>query len=151
MTGATGGVAKLLKNRFPSLISIHCVNHQLALAAAHGADDIQYLIHFKATVQTLFLFYQNSPVCMAGLHSIQEVLSDAIIKLKQAKDVRWLSHEAAILSILHTLPSLIASLEREVTEWHEPAAVGLVKFVKTYYFIACYKMLSKVLPHFNRL
>ena len=44
-----------------------------------------------ATVQTLFLFYQNSAVHMAGL---QEVLDDPVIKLKQAKDVRWLSHAA---------------------------------------------------------
>ena len=85
---------------------------------------------------------------MAGLHAIQEVLDDSVIKLKQAKDVRWLSHEA---SILRTMPSLIMSLEREGTERHEPAVVGLVRFVKTYYFVACCKLLSKVLPHINRL
>ena len=88
---------------------------------------------------------------MAGLHAIQAVLDDPIIKLKQAKDVKWLSHEAAISSILRTIPSLIASLEREASERKEPAAVGLVKFVKTYYFIACCKLLSKILPHINRL
>ena len=151
MTGATSGVAKRLKDRFPTLISIHCVNHRLALAAAHAADDIHYLVRFKATVQTLFLFYQNSPVRLAGLHAIQEVLSDSVIKLKQAKDVRWLSHEAAISSILRTMPSLIMSLEREASERDEPAAIGLVRFVKTYYFVACCKMLSKILPHLNRL
>ena len=78
------------------------------------------------------------------------MLDDPIIKLKQAKDVRWLSHKAAISSILSTMPS-IASLEREGSERHEPAAVGLVKFVKTYYYVACCKLLSKVLPHINRL
>ena len=124
MTGNRSGVAKRLKDRFPKLISIHCVNHRLALAAAHAADGIPYLVRFKATVQTLFLFYQNSPVRMAGLHTIQEVLNDPVIKLKQAKDVRWLSHEAAISSILRTMPSLIASLEREASEHKEPAAVG---------------------------
>ena len=151
MTGARSGVAKRLTDRFPKLLSIHCVNHRLALSAAHVADDIPYLVRFKTTVQTLFLFYQNSAVRMAGLHAIQEVLDDSVIKLKQAKDVRWLSHEAAISSILRTMPSLIMSLEREGTERHEPAAVGLVRFVKTYYFVACCKLLSKVLPHINRL
>ena len=91
MTGTRNGVAKRLTDRFPCLISVRCVNHRLALAAAHAADDIPYLIRFKATVQTLFLFYQNSTVCMAGLHAIQVVLDDQIIKLKQAKDVGWLS------------------------------------------------------------
>ena len=50
MTGATSGVAKRLKDRLPTLISIHCVNHRLALAAAHAANDIHYLVRFKATV-----------------------------------------------------------------------------------------------------
>lgn len=49
------------------------------------------------------------------------------------------------------MPSLITSLEREASERHEPSAVGLVKFVKTYYFVACCKLLRKVLPHINWL
>ena len=150
MCGSRNGVAKRLTNSFPKLISIHCVNHRLALAAAHAADDMTYLIKFKATVQNLFLFYQNSAVHMAGLHAIQKVLDDPVIKLKQAKDVRWLSHESVISSILRTFQSLVASLEREGSERGEAAAVGLVKFVKTY-FVACCKLLSKVLPHINRL
>lgn len=111
MTGIRNGVATRLKDQFMKLVSIHCVNHRLALAATHAADGIPYLVKFKATIQTLFLFYQNSPVRMAGLHALQAVLDDPVIKLKQAKDVRWLSHEAPISSILLTLPSLITSLE----------------------------------------
>ena len=85
------------------------------------------------------------------MHAIQAVLDDPIIKLKQAKDVRWLSHEAAISSILSTMPSLIASLEGEASErHHEPSAVGVAKFVKIY-FVACRKLFSKVLPHINQL
>ena len=82
MTGRRNGVAKMLSERFPKLISVHCVNHRLAFAAAHAADDVPYLVRFKATVQTLFLFYQNSSVRMAGLRVIQEVLDDPVIKLK---------------------------------------------------------------------
>ena len=51
----------------------------------------------------------------------------------------------------HSSHWLQASREREGSERGEPAAVGLVKFVKTYYFVACCKLLSKVLPHINRL
>ena len=61
------------------------------------------------------------------------------------------SHESAISSILRTFQSLVASLDREGSERGEPAAVGLVKFVKTYYFVACCKLLSKVLSHINQL
>ena len=68
MVGKNNGVAAKLKIHQPRLLSIHCINHRLALAAAHAADDIPYLQKFKSTVQSLFLFYQNSPVRMAGLH-----------------------------------------------------------------------------------
>ena len=88
---------------------------------------------------------------MAGLHAIQEILNDPIIKLKEAKDVRWLSHEHAIRALIRTLPSLITILEREATERDEPTAVGLVRVVKTYYFVASCYLLSLVLPHINRL
>ena len=109
------------------------------------ADQVHYLQKFKATVQTLF-FYHNSPVCMAGL---QAILDSPTVKLKQAKDVRWLSYDAAIKAIITTFPTLVARLEREATERNEPAAVGLVKFVKTHYFVGCCYLLNKVLPHMS--
>ena len=86
---------------------------------------------------------------MAGLHAIQEVLDNPKIKLKQAKDVRWLSYDAAIAALIRTLPALIVSLEREATERSEPSAVGLAKFVKTHYFVACCHLLHHVLPHIS--
>ena len=100
MVGCHNGVAAQLKHSCPSLISIHCVNHRLALAASHAADHIPYHQRFKTHVHTLLTFYQNSAVPLAGLHTIQAFLKDLKIKLKEAKDVRQLSHDAAIASIL---------------------------------------------------
>ena len=56
------------------------------------------------------------PLEWQGLHAIQEILNDTVIKLKEAKDVRLLSHEHLIRALIYTLPSLITSLEREVTD-----------------------------------
>ena len=67
MVGRVNGVATSLRTKFPKLISIHCANHRLALAAAHAADNIPYLKKFKVTLRSLFQFYQNSAVRMAGL------------------------------------------------------------------------------------
>ena len=120
MVGRVSGVASRLKVRQPRLVSVHCINHRRALTAAHAADNISYLKRFKETVQSLFLFYHNSAVRMAGLHAIQEILNDPIIKLKQVKDVQWLLYNAAIGSILRTLPLIIVSLEHECTERSEP-------------------------------
>ena len=88
---------------------------------------------------------------MSGLHAIQSLLDDPVIKLKEAKDVRWLSHDAAVATLLCTLPSLIASLDREASEWGEPTAEGLLQFVKMHFFIATAHLLHKILPHVSRL
>ena len=112
MVGRINGVASSLKRKFPKLISIHCANHRLALAAPHAADNIPYLKKVKVALRSLFQFYQNSAVRTAGLVAIQKILNDPVIKLKEAKDVRWLSHEQAIKALVRILPSVITSLER---------------------------------------
>jgi hypothetical protein len=61
----------LLKEKNDQIQSIHCVAHRLALAAAQGAKDVNYMQKFKATLCQLFYFYQNSPVRTAGLRAIQ--------------------------------------------------------------------------------
>ena len=144
-------MAVRLKWHSPRMISVHCVAHRLALAAAHAADGIPYLQRFKSILRTLFYFYQNSAVRMANLCAIQEVLDDPSIKCKLAKDVRWLSHDMAIEAMLCTLPSLLVSLDREASENDEPTAHGLLKFMKGYKFAACAYLLLDVLPHLSRL
>ena len=105
MVGRVSGVRVRLQAHSPTMIAVHCVNHCLALAAAHTSDSVPYLKQFKSILQTLFYFYQNSAVRTASLHAIQEVLNDPSVKCKQAKDVRWLSHENAIKAVVRTLPS----------------------------------------------
>ena len=151
MTGSRNGVATKLRSHSPRMISVHCINHRLALTAAHAADGIPYIQRFKSILQSLFYFYQNSAVRMVGLHAIQEVLDQPMIKCKEAKDVRWLSHDMAIKAVIRTYPAILISLDREASERGEPTAHGLLKFMKCYKFLACAYLLSDVLPHLSRL
>ena len=151
MTGRRNGVSVRLNSHSPHMIAVHCINHRLALAAANASDSIPYLKQFKSMFQSLFYFYKNSAVCTASLQTIQEVLNDPVIKCKQAKDVRWLSHENAIKAVVRTLPSLLVSLDREASENGEPTAVGLYKFMKSYKSVASVYLLSDILPHLGRL
>jgi hypothetical protein len=151
MTGRSSGVPVRLKQHSPKMIAVHCVNHRLALAAAHASNNIPYLQKFKSLIQTLFYFYQNSAVRMASLHTIQGILNDPQIKCKQAKDVRWLSHDNAVKTLVRALPSVLISLDRESSENSEPTAHGLLKFMKSYKFVATLYLLSDILPHLSRL
>ena len=111
MVGARGGVAKLLKDHVPFLFSHHCIVHCLALACGQSADEVAYLKCFKSVLDQLYRFYSYSAVRTAGLRSIQEVLNDPHLKITQAKDVRWLSHDKAVSHLRQCFKSVILSLE----------------------------------------
>ena len=147
MTGRREGVAARLKRLNSNLISIHCVAHHLALAAGQASETIPYLRKFKEILCNLFYFYHNSAVRQAGLTAIQNVLDDPVLRLKQAKDVRWLSHNAAVEALRRSLISVLVSLDREASERSNPTASGLLKFMKQFFFVAALSLFADVLPH----
>ena len=108
-------------------------------------NEITYLKRFKDVLDQLYRYYESSPVCMAGLKAIEEVLNDPHLKLTQAKDVRWLSREKTVSNLRRCSPSVITSLEREA-ERNCAQAAGLVGFIKQCKFVASLYMLSDVLP-----
>lgn len=95
--------------------------------------------------------YVITSVREAALHEIQEILNEPVLLLKKAIYTRWLSHDQAITAIRRTMPSLLATLEREATEKQDAVASGLVRAMKTYNFIATVYLLSDVLPHLTTL
>ena len=151
MTGRREGVAARLKRLNSNLISIHCVAHRLALAAGQASETIPYLRKFKEILCNLFYFYHNSAVRQAGLTAIQNVLDDPVLRLKQAKDVRWLSHNAAVEALRRSLSSVLVSLDREASERSNPTASGLLKFTKQFFFVAALSLFADVLPHLAKL
>ncbi|KAJ8043554.1 hypothetical protein HOLleu_10692 [Holothuria leucospilota] len=151
MVGRRNGVASKLREEIPTLINIHCVAHRLALAAGQAATGIPYVVKFKEIIQQLYQFYQNSAVRMAGLTEIQNVLNSPSLRLKEAKDVRWLSHQQAVEAVRKSLSAIIMSLEREASERTDATAAGLLKFVKTYRFMATVCMLCDTLPYLSTL
>ena len=151
MTGRISGVATRLRQYKPFLVAVHCSAHRLARACSQAGVKVPYVKKFKKSLSTLYWFFQASAVRTAGLKAVQEVLDDPCLKLKEARDVRWLSHELAVQILRKTLPAVLTALEREGSERGEPVALGLVKSMKHYYFISCLYMMSEVLPHLSRL
>ena len=146
MLGVRGGVSTLLKQQTPFLVANHCIAHRVALACGQAANEIPYLKRFKDILDQLYRYYENSAVHTAGLRAIQTVLNDPHLKLTQAKDVRWLSHEKAVSNLRRCFSSVITSLEREAEEQNCAQAAGLVAFAKKYKFVAALYMFSDVLP-----
>ncbi|XP_070564960.1 zinc finger protein 862-like [Ptychodera flava] len=104
MVGRKTGVATRMRQRNPMMLNVHCVAHRLALAAAQAMEGVKYLQRLSNILQQLYYYYQNSAVRMAGLKEIEVILAEPQIKLKQAKSVRWLSHQRAVDAVRKTLP-----------------------------------------------
>ena len=151
MTGRLSGVATRLHRSNPYLVAIHCVAHRLALACSQAGEKVSYIQKFKKALTTLYWVFQASAVRTAGLKSIQEMLNSPALKMKEAKDVRWLSHDQAVQTLRRTLPAVLTALEREGSENGEPVAIGLVRIMKCYEFVACLYLMCEVLPHLSHL
>lgn len=82
---------------------------------------------------------------------IQTILGDPVLRLKQAKDVRWLSHQAAVDVLRRSLVPVVTSLDREAAERSEPTACGLKTFILKYLFIAALSLFADVLPPIGKL
>ncbi|WAR27957.1 hypothetical protein MAR_013661, partial [Mya arenaria] len=59
------------------------------------------------------------------------ILEEPKVKVTEAKDVRWLSHNKAVKAIRHCLPSLLTSLEHEARERCDAMAFGAGDFHAT--------------------
>lgn len=82
---------------------------------------------------------------------ILEILQEPVIKITEAKDVRWLSHDKVVQSIRRCFSSIITSLEREAKERGDAQALGLAAFVQKFDFIATLYMMCDLLPPLSQL
>ena len=110
MTGRLTGVGTRLHQSNPYLVAIHCVA-RLALACSQAGEKVPYVQKFKRALTTLYSFFHTSVVRTADLKAIQELLNSPSLKMKEAKDVRWLSHDQAVQTIRRTLPAVLTALE----------------------------------------
>lgn len=78
-------------------------------------------------------------------------MNEPMLKLKQAKDVRWLSHCNAVEALRKSFKAVIFSMSREASERTCATAAGLHKFLTSYNCMATIQMLSDILPHLNIL
>ena len=151
MTGRCTGVAKRLKAHNPEMISIHCAAHRLALASSQAAAKVPYLKKFDSHLTSVFYYFDNSPVREASLHEIQKLMEQPILCLKKAVHTRWLSHDQAVTAIRRTMPSLLATLEKQAVEKKDAVAWSLLSAMTCYNFVVTIYLLSDALPGLTAL
>ncbi|XP_056450414.1 uncharacterized protein LOC130385760 isoform X1 [Gadus chalcogrammus] len=91
----------------------------------------------------------NSLQCLLYLF-LQNILQEMELKLKQPKDVRWLSHDAATKALYRSLRSVLVHLNQEMGKGVVMAR-ALWSWLRTYKAIATLYLLCDVLPHLSAL
>lgn len=148
-TGRLNGVSvRLIRDHgMQQSLAIHCVCHREALAAADAVKAVTYLDHtVKPTIAGVYRLFDNSGVKEASLHAFQDQLQLPALKLKEPKDVRWLSYEAAINVFRKTFPAILLELKHQQDDQRDAAAKAWVKRMKTFEFVASLHLLSDALP-----
>ncbi|XP_072171557.1 zinc finger protein 862-like [Diadema setosum] len=162
MTGATGGLAALIKQENKEMISVHCICHRLSLACTRSTDETNYLPVVETILRQLWKFYENSPKRTAQFMKTQleykaavtptlmgEAKKLVVRKIRKACRTRWLSLDHSVQGVFHDFAPLLLSLNHFAEK--DAVATGLLKKMKTAKFLGAIHILKEVLPILSTL
>lgn len=160
MTGKINGLAARIKREHPTVLSVHCICHRLALACTDSNKDCKFVADTSDILRYLWKFFEDSPKRTATLVKVQMEMAKcteqlpkksriAIVhKVKKACSTRWLSFNEAVHGCYDDLPSImqcLSLLEKDVV------ATGLLKKMKNVRFGTSLFILKEILPILAKL
>ena len=93
-TGSKNGVCKQLQKINTKLITNHCRDHRLALACKDSWKGLSIMEKTDDLLQNIYKYYKYSHVHTEQLKTVQKVMKEANLVIKQAKHHRWLSQSS---------------------------------------------------------
>lgn len=115
MIGCKGGVGVLLKNAGAFyLVQTHCSAHRVSLALSQSAKSIPRIKNIELVLAQLYHFFYDSSVRESVLRQIYEINEMPEVKLKEPKNVRWLSLYEAVSAVVKSFGSIVEALEHIV-------------------------------------
>jgi hypothetical protein len=89
--GRKSGVAKLLKDEFPSVIVWHFANHRLELYVADTVKAVAGINRLRAFVDKSYVIYHASPKNSRELHECAKLLEIPPLKIGNILSTRWVA------------------------------------------------------------
>ena len=146
-----------------TMLSVHCIFHQLALACSDTGDELSYIQEFEKPLLQLWKFFKNSPkrlkiyiktaLSMRDFDILPAKRKENIVKrFKKACRTRWLSLHASVDAIYEEYVGLIQCLhsiqERDKSPGRAMAS-GLLKKINSVEFLGLLYTMKFMLPSFN--
>ena len=143
--GVRRGLSALLKQDLPGLVSMHCFNHHLELAAK-DAFSLSYLNKVCTMLLNLYLVYEKSPKRLRELRSLAEIMEENVRKPDRASGTRWSQHKSrALKSLILGYGVIVAHLEAMASEESSLKPVDKVKFKNYWTKLTSYKFVIYML------
>lgn len=131
MMGRKAGVGVQLQSKFcPYMIQTHCIAHRFNLAITDAMKNNDTMKKFKEMFQTLYNFMSSSTVRINTLKSMQQLLNEPDITIKEPHSIRWLGLKRSVEVVYDCFGSLLAALSTLAIE--NASAKGLFKYFSQY-------------------
>ncbi|XP_028592483.2 peroxisome biogenesis factor 2 isoform X1 [Podarcis muralis] len=89
--GAHGGVKRLIKEKFPSVVFWRCANHRLELSVSDTVNKVVGVNHFKNFMDKLYVTYHASPENARELEECAATLELQLLKIGRILSTRWVA------------------------------------------------------------
>lgn len=132
MLGRHKGVGKQLVSKYsPYCVQTHCMAHRVNLACTDSIKKNEYMIKFRDMFTALYNFVSGSSIRTQRLRSIQQLLQEPELSMKEPYSIRWLGLRNAVLAVFEAFESVLATLSSFASE-KNPVAKGLFKYFCSY-------------------
>ena len=147
MVGRHKGVAAKLRAKSPHLINIHCMAHRFNLCTSQASKNVKYFEEFERIIRDLYYHFGGSKSGnrKCELESIQKVLDEPQIQLKECHEIRWIAFYKAVYAIYHSWAPLVTYFtdhDRVSTKSGTPFINALTDFR----FVSVLHLLMDILP-----
>ena len=133
MTGKKEGLVGQFLRVNPHIVNTHCSAHRLALCAKQAGKNILAVAEFARSIEQIYYHFKKSPHKVDMMQEIQEVLNDPILRYREVHQIRWLSFNDALQTVVRTLDSLLTYFSTTASK--DPKSVGMKKRLGTEMFI----------------
>ena len=143
--GVRRGLSTLLRHDLPWLVSIHCMNHRLELAAKDAYSN-SFMSEVSTMLSNLHTVYEKSPKKVLQLRQIADIMDEAIRKPEKASGTRWVQHKSrALKSLILSYSVIVAHIESMASEASSLKSADKLKYKGYLKKLTSYKFVLYVL------
>lgn len=150
MSGIYNGVQKLVQDKQPLAVYVHCAAHNLNLVLNDAVSAVLEAQTFFATLQELYAFFGHS---IRRWDILSSITGESTVTLKKLNPTRWAGRLASLMGIKCRYFDVMKALTHIILENRNPAergdALKFQKLLQEFEFVLILVVLAKVMSSIN--